>query len=307
MFYNKDMQKNNFKYFVFILFIIVFMLPNFSRAAINFTDGFWSTSFAGCTSGAVGYGDICDGLATSDPTYNCEGSYSQISTLANYSLGAGDQGYRMFQGDERNIDSSPMAIYFTSPQDEIWIRYYTRYPIGQSWGDIMEHKMIYAFTNDGVAININFPQGMGAIGIQPRGTMNSPDIYVNGWGWNNLYGADIGDGSWHLYEHHFKLGSSGGNNGVYQFWVDGVNRVNRIDLDFFDGGNATPTAWDHIYLPSNHNVSTLAGCNGIDIDDMAVANESFTEFIQDISARDMIGGLSSDVTPPNSPSGLSVL
>lgn len=307
MFYNKNMKIEISNIIKFFLLLAIFFLPNFSLAAINFTDGFWSTSFVGCTSGNVGYGDICNGLETSDPAYNCGGSYSQISSGANYSLGGGGQGYRMFQGDERNIDSSPMSISFVVPQDEIWIRYYTRYPFGQSWGGIIEHKMIYAFTDDGVAFTVNFPQGMSSIDLHPSGTMGSPDIYINGWGWNNLYGSDIGDGSWHLYEHHFKLGSSGGNNGVYQFWVDGVNRVSRTDLDFFDGGNATPTAWDHIYLPHNHNVSTLAGCNGIDIDDIAIANESFSGFIQDLSARDMIGGLPSDVTPPSSPSGLSVL
>ncbi|MEF3692437.1 MAG: hypothetical protein V3574_05285 [Candidatus Moraniibacteriota bacterium] len=290
---------------VFIFFAL--LIPNFSQAAISFTNGYWETSFIGCNSGDVGPGDICDGLEVDDYAYNCNGSYSQISSLANYSLGEGDYGYRMFQGDERNIDSSAMKISFVDSQDEIWIRYYTRYPLGQSWGGIFEHKMIYAFTNDNVAMNINFPQGMHSIGIQPRGTMGSPDIYINGWGWNNLYGSDIGDGSWHLYEHHFKLGSSGGNNGVYQFWVDGVNRVDMNNLDFFNGGSANPTAWDHINLPSNHNVSTLAGCNGIDIDDIALANESFSGFTQDLSERDMIGGLSADTISPSSPSGLVVL
>lgn len=298
-------MKLKFNKFVFIIVLLLF--PNFSQAAISFTGGYWNTSFVGCSSGDVGSGDICDGLEANDYTYNCEGSYSQISSLANYSLGGGEYGYRMFQGDERNIDSSAMEIRFINPQDDVWIRYYTRYPLGQSWGGIIEHKMIYAFTNDGVAINVNFPQGMSSIGLQPRGTMGSPDIYVNGWGWNNLYGADIGDGSWHLYEHHFKLGSSGQNDGVYQFWVDGVNRVNRIDLDFYNGGSANPTAWESIHLPSNHNVSTLAGCNGIDIDDVAVANENFSGFIQDISGRDMIGGLPTDTTPPSSPTGLSIL
>ncbi|MEK7634840.1 MAG: hypothetical protein AAB446_00165 [Patescibacteria group bacterium] len=311
----KFKTKTKILIFLPVVFFSFFLFANISLAAITFTDGFWNTSFVGCTSGDAGYGDICDGLQTDDPVYACTSGganlRSQITTLANYASGAGSQGYRFFQGDTRNEDSSSMSIRFSPVQPEVWVRYYTRYPAGQSWAGILEHKMIYAFANGGVAMNVNFPQGMNSIGINPRGTMNNPDIYINGWGWNNLYGSDVGDGSWHLYEHHFKLGNSGQNNGVYQFWVDGIIRVNRQDMDFFNGGAASPTGWDHIYIPSNHNVSTLAGCNGIDVDDVAIADPNYASFIQDAGGRNMIGGVNlspppPDTTAPSAPTGVAV-
>lgn len=285
-----------------------------ARAAISFTDGLWSSSLESCPEGTVSPGAFCGGWELEDAFYECTSTStpaplrSQISANANYPRGAGGRGFRLYQGDSRNVGSTAIAIRFTSPQPEVWVRYYTRYPVGQTWGGIVEHKNIYFYLeNSNVAMNINFPEGKHSIGVQPRNTMGSPDIYVDGWGWNDLYGGDAGDGSWHLYEHHFRLGASGQNNGLYEFWIDGINRVSRGNLDFFNGGAATSTGLSHIYIPNNHNVSTLAGCNPIDIDDIAVAQPTYGNFRADANGRKMIGGIAtSPGAPPAAPTGLRV-
>jgi hypothetical protein len=279
--------------------------PAISQSAISLNNGYWTTSFAGCSTGTVGNSNICDGLEVDDASYSCGGTLSRITADANYSAGGGAYGLRTYRlGNARNEGSASLAIKFNSSEKDIWTRYYIRYPAGQTWGGIVEHKMLYAFTDSLVALDVNFPQGMDSIQLQPRNT-STPDITVSGWGWHNLYGSDIGDGSWHLYEHHLSLGDSGQNNGVYQFWVDGVNRISLTELDFYNNGAVTPTKWDQFYIPSNHNVSTYPGCGAIDIDDLAVANPSWPHFVQDAGGRNMIGGVPSVGIPPAAPSGLT--
>lgn len=280
--------------------VLAVLITPRTAAAVPLVNGFWSSSLETCAEQAVPAGAFCGGWEVDQASWPCMATMpaqpSLITAAANYPGGGGGLGFRMFLGDTRNDHSTALRINFPTPQPEIWIRYYTRYPVGQQWGGIQEHKIFYAFTDASVAININFPQGMHAIGLQPRNTMGSPDLAIGGWGWNELYGSDLGDGSWHAFEHHLGLGTSGANDGQYQLWIDGVLRVDRRDLDFFDGGAATLSGWSHVELPSNHNVSLLPGCNGVDVDDLAVATPDYGGFVVDAGGSPMIG-LLGDAAP----------
>lgn len=296
-----------------VLFMICFgffAVAGRSEAAITLNNGYWSTSFVGIPTGDVGYGDVSGGLTADDPAYACSGTqHSQILTAANYPMGEGGGGWRTyFNGDSRNEMSTGAAIYFPVNTTDFWLRFYYKFPLGQTFGGIKEHKIIYLFNNGGTSANVCFPQGDNDIALQPRNTMGSPDIYFSGGGWQTINSNSvISDDSWHYYEFHFGLGTSGGNDGVFQMWVDGINRANRTDLDWFNGGTANPTGWSRVYIPSNHNVMTLAGCNGNDLDDIAVATPTYAGFIQDARGQDMIGPVNAgDVTPPSSPQGLAV-
>ena len=302
------------------LFSIFCLLPWHDNAIadITLTNGYWSTSFVGCTANPARAGTTCDGLNIDDSGYPgeaCAGGYSQIGPTGNYSGGAGGNGLRVYYlGGSRNTSTSGAKLVFTTPQKSFWLRFYYRLPSGQITGAINEHKIIYAFTSGGPAADVNWPGGPSTISLQPRGTMGSPDIIYggsptynphnahgnpSGGNWAAVYGSPStpANGSWHYYEFHFDLGTTGSNNGVFQMWVDGINVVNDTDLDWFNGGSSSPTGWSYVDFPYNHNVFTLSGCNPHDVDDIAVATPPYTGFLHDSGGRNMIGGLQGGKKP----------
>jgi len=282
-------------------------LVSATYAAITLTNGYWSTSFSGCAVGNVSGNWVCDGLELDDWAYTCNGTYSQVLSAANNSSGDGGNGYRgYYLGGSRNTESTALKIMFSTPQPEFWLRFYYRIPSGQRNTGLPEHKIIFPTLNSGISSPVNWP-AQSDISMTMQGTMGGQDIYFsNGGGWDDIYGGPArttpADGSWHYFEFHFKLGTRGGNNGVFQMWVDGVNYANRSNLDWFNGGAANSTGWTRILFPHNHNVFALSGCNGHDVDDIAVATPAYAKFTKDAGGRNMIGPIR--VSPPT---GLHIL
>ncbi|MEK7705832.1 MAG: hypothetical protein AAB426_12800, partial [Myxococcota bacterium] len=224
-------------------------------AQVTLTDSSWSTSFEGCATGDVGYGDVCDGLTAVGQEYTCGAGpvyHSQVATGANYPGGAGGAGFAVYyESNARNIYSTGLMLTFDPPEPEVWFRFYRAWPAGQTWADLKEHKVVYLHTDDSPAANVNFPQGDDDIALQPRNTMGSPDVYYAGNGWETLNdGSLVGDGAWHAFELHFRLGTSGSNDGLFEMWIDGANVISDSGLDWFDGGGSSPTGWAEIELPS---------------------------------------------------------
>ena len=267
-------------------------------AAITLTDGYYSSSFVGCTTGNTQNGYACDGMVIEDD-YTCGGEYATMETAGNYASGGGGNGWRIRYGTTSNAMTAMPALDFTTPQSEFWLRFYYRIASGQTIGSIIEHKIIYAFTNDTVAADVNWPLGANDAQLQPRFT--DSDRTYNNMGWDYIYGAgQPANGTWHYFEFHFALGSSGQSNGVFQMWVDGVLVGSSVNMDWFGGGSYSPTGWTRIMFPHNHNVFQLAGCPEHDIDDVAVAIPGYSGFIQDGEGRNMIGAYSSgDTTAPS--------
>ncbi len=274
-------------------------------------NGYWSSTFS-CAEWASTSGLSCDGWEASDINWVCSSDspakVTQITSAANFPGGAGGGGYRKWLGSTRNDDSTGLVVRFPVPQREFWLRWYEKFASGQTWAGIKEHKIIYAFTDSSVVANVNFPQGDNDIMLQPRNTMGSPDLPYTGVGWQSLYGGLSADGAWHYFEVHFGLGAAGQSDGVFQMWVDGVNRVNQAGLDWYNSGAASPTGWAYIVLGSNHNVSALAGCTPILYDDVAVAVPGYSGFRLDSQGRSMIGGLVApgDTLAPAAPTNLTV-
>lgn len=299
-----------------IFFFGIFGVVKISFASITFTDHFWSTSFSGCTTGNAMQGYSCDGIEVHD-NYTCNGVYSQVDASGNYSGGGGGNGYRIFMNTVQNDFSTPMRVVFQNPQKEFWLRYYYRIPSGQYMsGPLRAHKILYAFSNysppNGTALNINWPLGDNSISIEPRYTDH--ERFFNNGGWATMYGSgdSLADGSWHYFEFRLNMGERGQNNGIVQMWIDGTNRINVSDIDFYNSGVfPEDMAWANMVVPSNHNIWALTpACTySHDVDDLAVALPEYSGFVQDGGGRNMIGAYSSgssDTVPPAAPSGLSV-
>ena len=106
MFYNKIM-KNKFKTFLFLI-LIIFALPNLSLAAINFTDGFWSTDFDDALIGDTLDGWSYQGLQVMN-TYMCGSNYSGIYDTNTDAKGGLGKIFRMYmEGNVRNSMSSSL-------------------------------------------------------------------------------------------------------------------------------------------------------------------------------------------------------
>ncbi len=266
-------------------------------ADITLTNGYWSTSFDSCDTGAVYAGDQCEGINVED-NYNISGTYSQIRDVDHDAKGGSGRVYSVYyEGDERNSMSTPATLRFPTPEPEFWLRFYYRLPAGQQLGSIFEHKIIYAFTDDGVSADVCWPGADDQIELQPRNTMGSPDLfYGTDGGWADTYGSvsSAADGTWHFFEFHFDLGSEGASDGTFEMWVDGINHVSVTELDWFNDGNANPTGWEYVYIPHNHNVFTLTQTAAHDIDEVAVALPSFEKFTSDANGRPMIGAISTE-------------
>jgi hypothetical protein len=268
-------------------------------ADITLTEGYWSTSFDSCSTGPTHAGDQCDGINIEDD-YNVSGTYSGVREVEHDASGGSGRVYTVYyEGGVRNAMSTPATVRFSSPESEFWLRFYYRLPAGQHISSIFEHKILYAFTDVGVAADVCWPGAGDQIELQPRNTMGSPDLYYGSdGGWADTYGSESSsaDGTWHIFEFHFDLGSVGAGDGQFEMWLDGVNHVSVTNLDWFDGGDANPTGWEYILIPHNHNVFTLAGAAPHDIDAVAVAVPSFNGFVSDSEGRPMIGS-ENDIAP----------
>lgn len=262
------------------------------RADITLTNGFWSTDLDECANGTTNNGYRCDGVNVEDD-YNISGTYSQIRTVSTDASGGPGKVFSVyFEGNSRNSMSAPATINFPSPQKEFWLRFYYRLPVGQRISSLFEHKIIYAYTDGGIAADVNWPGQGDNITLQPRSTMAGSDLYYGtDGGWADVYGSSsaAADGSWHCFEFHFVLGTSRSNNGKFEMWVDGNNHVSVSNLDWFNGGSASPSGWTHIDIPLNHNVFTLSGAVPHDVDNIAVALPSYSGFAVDSGNRRMIG------------------
>lgn len=301
-----------------ILTIVLILWSANCFSAISFTNGLWSTSFVGCEISEVNAAWTCDGLESGD-VYNCDGDcpHSVVSSTQNYSSGGGGNGYGMyFEGNDRNIISTPMRITFPSTLQKFWIRFYMRLPSGQNIGSaITEHKILYLYTTAGTVMVVQWPY-YNAYGLEGLYGSGITYVYGDGSSTHNQYGDTTGyfstiynsgnaDGTWHCFEFYFDFGTTT-SNGVFRFWIDGVNTANDTAVNFVDSGGAGFSYFD---LPLNHNVWTLEPYGRHDFDDIAIATDSYTGLVQNTSGfatgLDMIGPLDFSEAPATVNGGIT--
>lgn len=288
-----------------ILFIVVILsIHSISHSEIYYTNNFWSTGFDSDDLETVPSGwESISGVQTLN-SYTCGGNLSSIASTSTDAKGSSGNVFRtLYQGGVHNGESSSAYVIFPSITKEFWFRWYYRIPTGQTIGGILEHKLLYIYTDDAAAIRINMPNGSDGVELQYGFVMGSGSMESLTGGWATLYGnGQPADGSWHYYEIHVDMGTPGDDNGVVEFWIDGTRRINATGIDFFTvTAGSPPTGWESIEVPHNHNVFQMSGCNPHDIDELAVAVPGYSGFVQDANSRDMIGSIDG---PPASSSFL---
>ncbi|MEF3692435.1 MAG: hypothetical protein V3574_05275 [Candidatus Moraniibacteriota bacterium] len=301
------MKNLNLKYLSLIFIFFVLSMPNFSRAAISFTDGKWETTFKCPNEWQGGDGAIIcsDGVFNRYLDGACIGTTGdklvQIVNVANYSSGGGGMGMRQWYGNGKNNKSGGIGITFPSAQSEVWMRWYQRADAGLQDGlNQGETKTLYFKHGDSLNA-LSF----GLIGTDQWrfwlvATDSSTPISIEGYGWASL----ISQKNWEAVEVHIKADTNN-SNGVLQAWVNSTLIMNITNADTAP----TSAGWTGIEFPSNHDIFTNEACAPIDHDDVVIYN--LTPPGRDASNNPFIGPIgwvnAGDEIAPGSPTGLSIL
>lgn len=262
------------RYFLIIFLLVLYVAPSRADVAVPF-----STTFD-CAEWITTDGEpTCDGLlkwgdwscSNGDETYE----YARITDPANYSGGGGGKGFRSWDGDGANNGSGSVSITFMTPQPEVWVRWYMRYPLGFTWSTLAYEKLLYFDAAGGNTAIPEFYYGGFDI-YSPAGGRYSQA----GWGWTEIMGGATGDGLWHYYEVHLKMDTDG-TDGIGQIYVDGVLRLDRSTIDF----GTQAAGWTRFQLTSNQDSPDNGQCEPVDVDDVAISNTAYIGPLVEASNR----------------------
>lgn len=287
---------------------------------ISFTNGMWSTTFdyAECTQRGGGGGTNCDTVKTDDIYWSwgaaaVDGNYTQVSTFANYSGGAGGNGFRAFAPNNlTDLDpqgtSGPVLIDLPSAQKELWIRWYQRYQQGWKWrdGNPYYDKTLYIKTGTpSTAVIPEFHIADYTVISQGVGIPNYYQVQGS-LGWQDVMSGSVSDGLFHAYEIYIKMdtdGVSGGAsaNGVGRLWIDGVLVAENTAVNWSGGDSTAKNGWMECEFESNQRYTDnlngdIGGIGYIDYDDMAIYN--ITPPNLDADGNPFIGLYGVDTGPP---------
>ncbi len=266
------MKKINIKNYGWLYVISAFIFTSFffpraSIAAINIP---WSTTFD-CAAESTQYnGTLCDGLKWGGAWFF--GNYrTQITSVANNPNGGGGRGARFWIGDGVNANTGTITVTFTSPQKELWIRWYMRYEAGFQWGKLYYDKNLYIYTGvPNISVIPEFYSEKYVVIAQA-----TPNYYqvqsTNEGGWSSIMGGNKSDGKFHAYEIHLKMDTDG-TNGEGQLWIDGVLRASNTSVDWSNGNAKAQQGWVNFHFNSNQKSPNNGGAEYVDYDDIAVYN-----------------------------------
>lgn len=292
-------MKNKSKiFFLAIIFLGFFGLAKNSQADITLP---WSTTYD------------CADWSSYNPQPNCApiglehfggdqcpqsgGVYEQITSAANNPNGGGFKGQRHYLGDGRNILTGGTQVVLSPDQNEIWMRWYMRFPLGFAWTNPLYHSFKVIYIDPLTALRIIFSYSYNdAFNFYCYNTLYSSSS-ADGTGWTHVMSGNTGDGLWHSYEIHLKMDTNG-TDGIGEAWVDGVKLIDDHNANWVNGSglkmHSIVIGHNAAYADNvNHGGSF---CTPVDFDDVAINN---TGYIGPI-------GATPDTTPPATPSGLSV-
>src|SRR5688572_8689538 len=206
---------------------------------------------------------LCDGIE-SYGGWTANGQGEQITSAANNPTGGGGRGQRQWNCDGQNCNSGGTSVTFSSSKTELYIRWYMRYQLGYTWsgGQPGYDKVWYLSTTDGGGSTIPEPAGNNQWNF--HADASGGNYLPVGSGWAASQGGSTGDGLFHCYEIHMKMNTSGQNNGVGQYWIDGVSKGILTNINY--GG----TAWTGTLIGSNQNAPANGGNRAVDFDDIAI-------------------------------------
>lgn len=266
------------KNWVFLAALLaIFGWAEVSQAGTNVTLPFSSTFDCpeSSQSSWEAYQDIagCPGWQGDGGWTTQNGSYDRISSTDNNPGGGGGRGFGASVGDGVNNNGGRIRVTF-APQSELWVRFYMKYPLGFSWtGGTPEYqKIMYINPLAGVFQWRNWTNANIGFYLETVSNVGASTS------WNTVMGGSTGDGLWHSYEFHIKIG----NPGILEVWVDG-NRV--MSNSSVNVGN---TQISTLNLLTNQKAPNNGGDKYISIDDFAISNTGYIG---------PLGG-GSDTTPP---------
>lgn len=220
------------------------------------------------------YDDIagCPGWQGDGGSPTSNGSYDRISSSDNNPDGEGGRGWGHAVGDGQNNNGGSIRITF-APQSELWIRFYMRYPSGFTWAGGLPgyQKILY----------INPPGHVAEFTGDEIGYYNETlsTHSASSAGWPTIMGGSTGDGQWHAYEWHIKIG----NPGIMETWVDGALVHSNTSI------NTGSTPISVLNILTNQNQPANGGDRYISIDDFAISNTGYIG---------LLSGGGGDTTPP---------
>ncbi len=213
-----------------------------------------------------------------------DGHYSQITSGANYPGGGGEKGARFWVGKGHNVNTGKLSIEFVSAQTELYIRWYMRHQSGFDWQDdspcsegcdptcfLHFDKTLYIRGNasyfDTLLVFHNGYSLMAIYAGSAGGYYNSTNF-----GWQDVYGGIVSDGSWHWYELHLKMDTtSTPYDGIAQLWVDGILRINSSTANFSNDNTTARLGWLWFDFENNQScVLTTLTSAYVDYDDIAI-------------------------------------
>jgi hypothetical protein len=206
---------------------------NWQNGIDPFTDAAVGTSGDGVSTGQTG------GTTKKD----------EIIGPANFSGGIGGKGFRHWRTGN-NGHGGGITCTFTSSTQELWMRFYMRYPLSYTYGGSYT-KDIYG--NEGGDYWI--------YGMQTShwGLTHAGDPNLGG----SIDFADLFDGNFHCHEIHVKRGNPGSD--ILEIWIDDV-------LDYSASNRSFDTsAMTHFVLGHNQ-ADAGAGEVYVDYDDIVVSN-----------------------------------
>lgn len=283
-----------------IIFSGLFLFSNSSTASIIFEDDFET-------------GDLShiDGESGANWLASNFGSGDSVS-VSSENKHNGNHSLKFLFGGNANLADDAWAeqrFDLGGSVNDLYARYYIYFPENYSHRSVSpsNNKLIRVWSEDanysgddikmGASFNSNnvsllYPEANavyeGGMVLDYSGAQENISS-VNGLGTWTLTNDDLG--RWICFEWHFSS-DSGLNDGIFEFWVDGVKQFGSENMSF---RNAPPS-------PNYFKTGYLMGW----------ANSGFNEdtfiFIDDVVFSDQyIGPIeSSDTTPPSAPSGLSV-
>lgn len=221
-------------------------------------------------------------------TYNMIGDEEQITSAANYPGGGGGKGQRHWVGDGSNKNTGGLGISFSSPEPEIWFRWYMRYELGFAWSPYLGYDKILYVHGAGSEMITGF-YGPDKLSIYGQHTGDDKHYRCYDCGWETIMGGPTSDGQWHLYEIHLKMDTNG-SNGVAEWWVDSVLQLSHANCNF---GTVTGINW--IGIGSNQGSPGNNRTMAVDFDDIAISN---TGYIGPLNATDDTTSPTVSITSP---------
>ena len=123
---------------------------------------------------------------------------------------------------------------------------------------------------------------------------------LEAWGSGGPTGY-FADTQWHRYDFRVKMNDPGSNNGVTEWWYDGVLMDHHTDVQFkASSGSSAAMGWNNFSIGGNSDNSyATQGDQWYAIDDVVVSTTPIPD-------NYVIGGGGADTTPPTAPRGIRI-